>query len=179
MHNLNTSLFQSVYQCAGRFPALDSAAVLITSEITYAVIFVIVVALLFVIPFLTKDISKRVAHFGQGVVVLLSLGVTFFVVSLLKMLVAHPRPFVVLAEVRPLVTEMPFESFPSAHAALTMALALSVLPFYGRIGKLLIAFSLVVGLSRMYVGVHYPFDVIAGFAIGGVISYGIVRVFRK
>ena len=84
----------------------------------------------------------------------------------------------VLAEVRPLVTEMPFESFPSAHAAITLALAIVVARYHRRLGKLLILFAVLVGLSRLYVGVHYPVDVIAGFVIGWGIATGMVRLFK-
>jgi undecaprenyl-diphosphatase len=85
----------------------------------------------------------------------------------------------VLADVTPLVSATPFESFPSAHAALTMALAVSVMPFRRHLGHMLIAFAILVGLSRLYVGVHYPLDVVVGFLFGIVISLAIHNVFKK
>ena len=178
MHNINTTAFYSIYQWAGRSQSFDQAMVLFTSEVTWSVIILMVIFLLFIRPFRTGDAKERLHRLGQGFLVAVSLFVTFCVTVLLKVLVAHPRPFVVLAEVRPLVNEMPFESFPSAHAALTMALAVLVLAINKRLGIILVLFAVIVGVSRLYVGVHYPADIVAGFVIGGALSLGMMKIFR-
>ncbi len=71
-------------------------------------------------------------------------------------------------------------SFFSAHAASTMALAIfigSILKHYYKYAKpSLIIWSLIVGYSRIYVGVHYPGDLIVGFIIGGLIGYIIYKI---
>lgn len=62
--------------------------------------------------------------------------------------------------------------FPSAHAANTLALALFLsFVFRNRIATLgLIAWAILVSYSRVYLGLHYPGDIIAGFLIGGAYS---------
>lgn len=179
MHNLNTTVFYSVYQWAGKWTLLDQFFVVLTFEITYGVIGIILFYLLIIAPFRTQDPKERLSRLGTGFLVLGTLFLTFCTVVLAKILVAHPRPFVVLAEVRPLVNEVPFESFPSAHAAITLSLAIAVWHFHRRLGWLLLVFALIVGISRLYVGVHYPLDILGGFLIGWGIATGMVRLFRR
>ncbi len=82
-------------------------------------------------------------------------------------------------QVRLILPVPPFPSFPSGHAALAFALAaLLALRFRGSgwVG-LLFGGAVAVGISRIYLGHHYPSDVLAGALIGsavGVACYGVV-----
>jgi membrane-associated phospholipid phosphatase len=65
-------------------------------------------------------------------------------------------------------------SFPSAHTAVTVAVVIALVPFLPRaLAAVAIAYALLVGWSRVYLGVHYPLDVLGGagigMAVGGVI----------
>ncbi len=70
--------------------------------------------------------------------------------------------------------------FPSNHAANSMAVV-GVLwgRHYFRSATAMLWAALLVGLSRIYLGVHYPADVIFGFAVGGAISIAVVLVASK
>jgi membrane-associated phospholipid phosphatase len=62
-------------------------------------------------------------------------------------------------------------SFPSAHAANTAALAVVAAMFWPRLRRVVWALPLVVGWSRVYVGKHYPLDVVAGWIFGAVLGW--------
>jgi undecaprenyl-diphosphatase len=79
----------------------------------------------------------------------------------------RPRPFVVLAEMHKLISKSVDEkSFPSDHATIAFALAVSVLLVNPRWGTVLMVIAFVIALGRVYVGVHYPADVLGGAIVG-------------
>lgn len=57
-------------------------------------------------------------------------------------------------------------SFPSDHASVAFAVAFAVLVFHRRLGIVLLAVAVGVGLDRIFVGVHYPIDVLTSFLVG-------------
>lgn len=103
-------------------------------------------------------------------------------VILLKIVVAQPRPFMALPNVDLLAPESG-SSFPSGHTASSFAAATIIgLKYHQKTkGKKywliypLLLFALIVGFSRIYVGVHYPYDVIFGGVIGVVCGLIILR----
>jgi len=98
------------------------------------------------------------------------------VVQLLKRTVTRARPRMP-AGVCALVQPPDRFSFPSGHAASSLSVALALAGAAGGpLGLALLAVATVVGLSRCYLGVHYPGDVLAGWllAIFGTVAAGVV-----
>jgi undecaprenyl-diphosphatase len=88
----------------------------------------------------------------------------------LKFLIDRQRPYEQLATTRLLT---PFEndpSFPSGHTEMSFLAATIISQFHPGYSKYLYGFSFIVALSRIYVGVHFPIDVIGGAIIGIVIG---------
>jgi undecaprenyl-diphosphatase len=85
---------------------------------------------------------------------------------ILKPLARRSRPYTHHGLAALLVPAPGPHSWPSAHAGSSMAAAVvlaTVSPWWG---LLFLATALVIGYSRVYVGVHYPLDVLAGMALG-------------
>lgn len=83
-----------------------------------------------------------------------------------KYLFDRARPFIWDAEIAPLIKTPSSSSFPSGHSATAAAGALTLSIIYPAFAPLLVPAGLLVILSRVYLGVHFPFDVLAGAAIG-------------
>ena len=86
--------------------------------------------------------------------------------SVIKFLVERPRPCHVLGDVRLLVDCGGGLSFPSSHAVNHFAAALVLAYFLPRGRWWLFGYASVIAFSRVYVGVHYPLDVLGGAVIG-------------
>ncbi|MDF4251518.1 phosphatase PAP2 family protein [Streptomyces sp. WMMB303] len=85
-------------------------------------------------------------------------------------LVERPRPFLEHKSVEPLVAGKTDFSFVSDHATLTMAIAVGLFMVQRKPGLVAIALALLEGFCRVYMGVHYPTDVIGGLALGTAVA---------
>ena len=103
--------------------------------------------------------------------------------GIIKKTVKRQRPCCDLADARKLTGCSTGKSFPSAHAANSTNLACMVWYEFGlKVGIPGIIAALIVGYSRIYVGVHYPVDVFAGTLVGilsAIIFYNLKRKFHK
>ena len=94
------------------------------------------------------------------------------IVDVLKLATDRPRPVD-----HPLVPEPTTSSFPSGHAATSFACAATLAWFGPReAAPFLFAVAAAIAYSRVYVGVHYPLDVLAGAAIGLLVATALRRL---
>ncbi|MBI2543603.1 MAG: phosphatase PAP2 family protein [Candidatus Aenigmarchaeota archaeon] len=108
---------------------------------------------------------------------LLAIGIiiSLVAVTLIKFSVDRPRPFEVYDDVRVLADADNSPSFPSNHVQTSFLVGTIVGRFHPYIGIFIYFLSAVVALGRVYTGVHYPTDVIAGALIGILIGWVVLR----
>ncbi len=70
-------------------------------------------------------------------------------------------------------------AFPSGHSALVIGVVVALHCIYGRRMIFLYPLAMVVALSRVYVGAHYPGDVLGGMVVGGSVSWLVVTGFKR
>jgi undecaprenyl-diphosphatase len=102
--------------------------------------------------------------------------------NFLKPAIERLRPCNALPDVRLLAGCSSSFSMPSSHAANFGAAALHLSIHYPRVAPILVGMALLVAYSRVYVGVHYPFDVAVGLGVGllcALILGGLERLGRR
>lgn len=115
----------------------------------------------------------------RAVVYAVLAGVLALVVNVVlgHLLPYRPRPFVYLPNlIHPLVAHNPGTSFPSDHAAGSFAFAVALFYAGRRDGWWALLFAAAVALARVYVGLHWPSDVLAGALIGTVCGLWVLSV---
>ncbi|EGG48260.1 MULTISPECIES: phosphatase PAP2 family protein [Streptomyces] len=100
----------------------------------------------------------------------LAAGVAVLVNVPIRGFVERPRPFVDHDGLEVLVDGKDDFSFVSDHATLTMAIAVGLFVANRRFGLIGIGLALLEGFCRVYMGVHYPTDVVGGFALGTAVA---------
>ena len=121
---------------------------------------------------------RRTRRFGLACGLALLLG--FAVTNLaLKHIIHRIRPYDVISSLNILVKPERSFSFPSGHATASFAAAWALFRLAPKkVGVPALLLAILIALSRLYVGVHYPTDVLAGAAIGilsGEISVRLIR----
>ena len=101
---------------------------------------------------------------------------TNLVVSGLKQAVGRDRPPAVILDPEPLMEVPTTSSFPSGHAATSFACALALARFAPMLTIPLFVLAGLIAFSRVYVGVHYPFDVLAGTVLGLALATALPRL---
>ena len=96
----------------------------------------------------------------------IAVAVSWVIAEGAKFLFNRARPFIRDTEIAPLIKTPSSSSFPSGHSATAAAGAITLSGIYPAFAPALILSGFLVALSRIYLGVHYPFDVLAGVLIG-------------
>ncbi|MCX4982339.1 phosphatase PAP2 family protein [Streptomyces sp. NBC_00572] len=100
----------------------------------------------------------------------LAAGIALLVNIPIRGFVERPRPFKDHQGLEVLIDGKTDFSFVSDHATLAMALGVGVFVAHRRLGLAAIGLALAEGFARVYMGVHYPTDVIGGFALGTAVA---------
>ncbi len=159
------SLFEKISS-----PALDKVAVFITNLGDGGVIWLAIIAVLLV----TKKYRKT------GIIALVSLVVCLIVGNyIIKPLIGRIRPCNLDPSIKLLIPRLTDFSFPSMHTATSFAASVVLLRKDKRIGIPAVIVAILMGLSRIYLYMHYTTDVICGMVLGIAFAYLFVYLFKK
>lgn len=173
-------IFQFINKLAGRYSLLDNLAVFFAEYLGY-----ILILILFL--FLLKDSKKYRPMIVKGF--LAAIIARFGVVELIRFFWERQRPFVE-NNVNLLLSHEGTGSFPSGHAAFFFALATVIFLYEKKVypvpnrrfwcgaGILFFLASFLISISRVFAGVHWPSDILAG-AIVGIFSGWLINKISK
>lgn len=168
--NLDLYLFNLINQFAGRWARLDYLGMFLAQYFEYFL-------LLCLLLFLAVNFKKYWRMVAESVVV--AVFTRFVLAEIIRWLWFRPRPFVSLNFV-PLVDQSPAEaSFPSGHASFYFALSTIIYCYNKKAGILFYIASFFIAISRIFVGIHWPSDILAGAVLGVLVGWVLNRVFKK
>ncbi len=115
-----------------------------------------------------------------GVMVIVSMGIVLLMGEFgLKNIFCRVRPCNIDTDVLLAIHRPSSYSFPSGHTGSSFAAAGAIFAYNKKLGIPALCVALIVGLSRMYLFVHYPTDVLAGMVLGLTVAFLVAFVFRK
>jgi undecaprenyl-diphosphatase len=144
---------------------LDSIFKFLATDLVAVI--VIGVALLFLIPWRSKAIERRRA----AVAATAAAGLALLIAQPLANAIDRARPFVDHpAQAHLLVARSTDPSFPSDHATGAFAIAVAIWLYDRTAGAVFLTLAVLVSVARVYVGIHYPSDVLGGAVLGTLVA---------
>lgn len=154
------SVFSFLFGLAHKNQLLDWLFVFLAS---YLIIFLVIVFLYFL--FKEKDWRRRFYFSALAIIsVLLSRGI---ITDLIRYFYNKPRPFAVL-DINSLIEHSATASFPSGHMTFFIPIVLTAWLMNRKAGIWLSVGAVLIGISRIAVGIHWPSDILGGILIGAV-----------
>ncbi|OJD53662.1 undecaprenyl-diphosphatase [Bacillus sp. 4048] len=163
---MNYTVFQWFNSFAGSSKLLDTLMVAITNSAAYVALF------MFILWFNNGKKENAIIKQYTVLYTTLSVIITLLVNVLIHEVYYHPRPFV-SHDVHQLVPHAADSSFVSDHSVLVFSIAFVFLLRGEKLKYVALIWAVLVGVSRMYVGVHYPLDIL-GAAFLTFITSGLV-----
>ncbi|PES29584.1 undecaprenyl-diphosphatase [Priestia megaterium] len=155
---MDYKIFRAINQLAGRYSSFDTLMILISKKVRYVFIFILTVM------WFRNGSQKKVTLYA-----VISVAFTLFIHTLMKCFYFKPRPFM-KRRAGILIPSKMDSSFLSKHTLLTFAVSTSIFLHKRILGSVMLGLSLLTGFSRIWVGHHYPSDIVRSAFIGSLTS---------
>ncbi len=155
---MNYQLFKIINDWAGQYPLLDGLMIFVSQKSIFFY------ALILILMWFRNERYMRIVIYA-AITGCLGLLINFLVAQIYF----EPRPFVTHS-VHVLIKHAADASFPSNHTTGAFTLALAVFMRQSKIGYRLLFVAILTGISRIFVGHHYPFDVLGSVIVAGLAS---------
>lgn len=155
---MDQKLFKWINSLAGKNHTMDQVMMFASTKIRY-----LFASVLLMMLFGSQSGKKLTFQ------TIISLVITSSAKALINKIKYRPRPFVT-RDANVLLASKLDTTYLSKHSLISFAVSTMVYMYYRGIGKIMLAMSSLTAISRIWVGAHYPLDVVRSSLIGAVIS---------
>ena len=165
---VDSAIFHFFNNFSGHYKALDWLGIFFAQYSQYALVLLLLTFFFWAVLDGAKKRQAILLGFAAAIFA------RYIVKSIILLVDERARPFVVFPDVHPLIATAVsenFQSFPSGHAIFFFALSTVLFRYHRKLGSWFFAASAVMGIARVFVGVHWPSDIVAGAVLGIVIGF--------
>ena len=176
MHYYDVKIFEAINGLANRWVIADALGIFLADYLPYLLGILVLSFFFWPKKDRMKNRSMVLVSIASGIVsrVIVKTAIVFFY--------PRPRPYIILSFAHKLISLSAtdnFQAFPSGHAIFFFALSTAVYFYNKKLGIFFFFSSLVMGLARIFTGVHWPSDILGGLLFGAITAYGVQRFYLK
>jgi undecaprenyl-diphosphatase len=155
---MDVKLFRAIIQMTGRSSLIDHFMILVSNKVRY------VYFLILILMWFKKHPYRQMTNNA-----VISAFITLILNVFLKLFISKPRPFM-KSRVGILIPSKMDSSFPSKHTLLVFAVSTSIFLYNRVLGYIMYGVAVMTGISRIWLGHHYPSDIIGSALLGSLTS---------
>jgi undecaprenyl-diphosphatase len=171
--NFDYYLFQQLNNLAGHYKWVGYLSIFFASYFQY-----VLVAGVLGLFFASAGSDKKTSRITAALALISALISRYAVVGAIRYFYFRPRPFSA-HQVFQLISHEPTGSLPSGHAAFFFAIAMVIYKYNKKIGYCFFAGAFLISIARVFAGVHYPIDILAGAVVGIFTGWLVIKISKK
>lgn len=157
---VNPQWYLIIYHLSGKSQILDE---LMIFGAVYMIFFAAILAVMLAVIYRSQELKALIISVVAG-----PLGI--LIIKTIRVYFVEPRPFIAL-HTHPLIKVAIDAAYPSEHTTAMAILFFSFLLTKSKFWPVFLICLVWVGFARIFVGVHYPFDIIGGILVGIICAY--------